>query len=1117
MTFTHLQIRSGYSLMRSSITIDKLVQQAKTLGFSAIALTDEHVMYGAVSFYQACLRGGIKPILGLSIHVEDEKGMETCIVLAKNNAGYQQLLKLSSYIELHGLSAIDKQNLASYLSDLIVILPAQQTRMEELQQSDQHLVEAYIKDWLKFVTEEDFYLGVQDFQSEEEKNQIYKIKQMCEQLNVRATAISDVRYLNSGDRPAYDCLRAIDRGVKWNADSPNNASQHFHLKSEHEMEEYFGNVWPELLIETNNIADRCQVELDFTKRMLPTYPVSVGETAFSFLERLCFERLPAVYDPVTEAVTERLSYELKVIQSMQFSDYFLIVWDFIRFAKQEKIIVGPGRGSAAGSLVAYLLGITDVDPIRYQLLFERFLNPERMTMPDIDIDFSDHRRDEVLAYVRQKYGQDHVAQIITFGTFAARSLLRELIKVMDIDQQDAAFLLKEIPVQSQLSIVESVKQSDALTSYVKKSQQLQLLFKIAAKLEGLPRHISTHAAGVIISDRPLVEHVPLTASSTDMNLTQYPMNDLEAVGLLKMDFLGLRNLTLLERIWAAISSKQLTKDYWNSIPFDDHATFSLLQRGQTNGIFQLESQGMQKVLTQLKPTTFEDIVAVNALYRPGPMEYIPVYIKRKHKEEQVSYPHQDLQPILEKTYGVLVYQEQIMQIANRFAGFSLGQADILRRAVSKKQLSIFNEQRAFFIKGCIAKGYKQEVAEQIFDWIVQFANYGFNRSHAVAYSVISYHLAYLKAHYPAHFFAEVLSSVSNNQDKLRLYIREAKGFNVDVLAPSINDSFGKFTVEKNQIRMGLSTIKGVGIQAVKEIVRARKDGSFKHLFDFCLRVPLKVVTRQVIEALIMAGAFDDTYKNRASLLASIDQAIEQGELFREFEDQPSFFQNDVEFEVSYLETEDFTQMKKLAFEKDVLGVYMSDHPLASHRAQLRAKGYIPLVDTAKYIGNKHCFVSAVIQEIKTIRTKRGEPMSFLSLGDERGEIDAVLFPDLHREVNRWLKEESIVFITGKVEQRDNRIQLILADVKPFNEEVLLEDSGQRLFIKVSDENDSTALTKLKQFANLYPGDVPVILYHDHRKKTYQLSSEYNLKPTHELIKSCQQAFGKGNVAIQNKK
>jgi DNA polymerase-3 subunit alpha len=780
-------------------------------------------------------------------------------------------------------------------------------------------------------------------------------------------------------------------------------------------------------------------------------------------------------------------------------------------------MVGPGRGSSAGSIVAYLLGITAVDPIKYQLLFERFLNPERQTMPDIDIDFSDERRDEVIEYVRGKYGAAHVAQIITFGTFAARSIIRELIKTLEVSPEDARYILKELPIQQGNTITQMVQATPELSDYIKQSPKLRLLFSIAIRLEGIPRHISTHAAGVVISESPLIEHVPLTTGNGETALTQYAMNDLEAVGLLKMDFLGLKNLSLLERVTKSIRSTVDRHFSLENIPVNDEKTFAMLREGRANGVFQLESQGMQRVLKELKPTSFEDIVAVNALYRPGPMDFIPNYIDRKHGKEALQYPHPDLRPILEKTFGVLVYQEQIMQIAKEIAGYSLGKADILRRAVSKKNQQVMAEEKDAFIQGCLDNGYDKKVAAEIFSWVVRFSNYGFPRSHAVAYSMISYQLSYLKAHYPANFFAEILSAARNQQDKINLYIKEMTESNMTLLPPSINQSYGKYTVEGQHVRMGLHSIKGIGRDTLFEIIHARKDGLYRNLFDFCLRVSNKVVKRGTIESLILAGAFDSLQPNRASLLASIDQAMEQGDLFKEFSDQSSLFHNQIELEENYVDIEDFTIMKKLQDEKELLGMYISSHPLKNYRELLRRNGYISISDTELLIGKKNINGAVIIQEIKQIRTKRGEQMAFLTLADENMTMDAVLFPDLYREVKRWLEADMLVFVNGKIEKRNNKMQWVIAALKPFAEEELRQNPERTIFIKSTSETNATALRSILSVASQYPGDIPIILYDEEKKQSYKLASDYFLHPSGEALQQLYRFFGKENVVMQKRK
>ncbi|OZU89737.1 DNA polymerase III subunit alpha [Virgibacillus indicus] len=1116
MSYTHLQVRSGYSLMNSTITIEKLINKARQLDFDALALTDEHVQYGVVPFYQACVKNGIKPIIGMTVNTANEnQDNEQCILLAKNNDGYKALGKISTEISLNQKTTLELKELETYTENIICIMPTgNHTKLRSLLETSAHKeVLEYIKPWRRIFAEADFYLGVQNHGLEIELAIIQVLKAFHENNQIPVTAINDVRYLNERDDAAFDCLQSMKNGNSWPMRITDPSVKSRHLRSSDEMEQLFG-FWPEVLQETEVIKNRCNVKLDFNQRLLPSFPVPENMEAHEYLEKLCLENAEEKYAAVTKVVSDRLTYELNVIKSMQFSDYFLIVADFIQFAKANQIVVGPGRGSSAGSIVAYVLGITDVDPLKYDLLFERFLNPERMTMPDIDVDFSDARRDEVIDYVKNKYGEEQVAQIITFGTFAARSLLRELIKTIGIDQQDANFILKQIPLQTKKSTVELVRESKELTQFIKQSDKLKILFSVAAKLEGIPRHISTHAAGVVISEAPLIEHVPLTRGANETSLTQYTMNDLEAIGLLKMDFLGLRNLTLIERIIQSINFSNRKKIHLNDLPENDEKAFELLREGKTNGVFQLESQGMKQVLTELKPSTFEDIVAVNALYRPGPMDFIPTYIKRKFKREKVAYPHPDLKPILEKTYGVLVYQEQIMQIANKIAGFSLGEADILRRAVSKKKQDVMDEQKAFFISGCLENGYDEAVAEEIFGWIVKFSNYGFPRSHAVAYSKISYQLSFLKAHYPANFFAELLSSNANQQDKVQAYIKELKEMELSIQPPSINNSFGIYTVEQKRIRMGLLTIKGIGNQAVKEIIRVRKESKFKNLFDFCLRVSLKIVNRQVIELLIMAGAFDETHSNRASLLASIDQAMEQGDLFREFNDQVSIFQDKIELEESYVSIEDFSQAKKLADEKELLGIYVSDHPLKSHRDKLRGNGFVTLKNAEKLTGKRNIKSAAIIQNIKTIRTKRGDPMAFITVSDETGDMEAVLFPDIYRDVSRWLNEEMLVMLEGKIESRNNRIQWLLSEIGTFDEDRLKSVQQSRLFIKLTGQNSETALEKIKTIANLYPGNISIIIHHEKQKKTYQLANNYSINANYECLQAFRSYFGKENVVFE---
>lgn len=1108
MAFIHLQVRSGYSMMNSTVKISELVAQAKQEEMCAVALTDENVMHGAVAFYQHCIKHAIKPLIGMVLTVEDDLEKKiNVIALAKNNLGYQQLNKLSTYIQTENKGSITKDALVHHCDQLILILPIENEPVKLLCESDDLIgLNTYANSWRECGA--NLYFGVKP--AEQDK------VAFLQQANIDLVAIGDVRYLNKDDHAAYDCLQAMAENKQWEPESSTRKQSNNYFMTQKEAQTAFQD-YPHLVEQTKVISDLCHVELDLEQQRLPKYPLQSDRTASSYLRQICQEAMKVKYPKQRPEIEERLNYELNIIEKMHFSDYFLIVWDFVQFAKNQNILVGPGRGSAAGSIVAYLLGITEVDPIKYKLLFERFLNPERISMPDIDIDFSDHRRDEVIDYVKRKYGFDHVAQIGTFGTFQTRSLIRELAKTMGVSAEDTTFMLKEMPSKGSKSIVDSLKRSKTLLDYVLKSAKLQQLFKIARSLEGLPRHVSTHAAGVVISEQPLVQTVPLTKSQQDIYLTQFAMKDIESVGLLKIDFLGLRNLTTIERIVNAIEQKTNKPLCINAIPLDDQETFSILKQGKTNGVFQLESPGMKRVLTQLEPNNLEDIVAVNALYRPGPMGFIDSYVKRKHGQEEVSYTHDDLKPILQPTYGVLIYQEQIIQIANRLAGFTYGQADILRRAVSKKNSEEIKSLRDKFISGCCENGYAKSVALELFEWITRFSHYGFNRSHAVAYSLISYQLAYLKAHFPAYFFTELLNAVIGQKDKTHDYIKEVKDNAIKLLPPSINHSYGHFIVEKNHIRMGLWSIKGIGQPIVKEILQVRKKGRFKDLFDFCLRVSLKIVNRSAIEALILAGAFDEGNVHRASLLATVDQAMEQGELFGDFEDQDSLFGNDIQLQGDYQRVEPYSTIQQLSYEKEYLGLYVSDHPLTNSRSNLRANGYLSIGRLLEMVGRKKQKTVGIIQKINVIRTKRGDQMAFLTVSDEEEELDVVIFPDLFRTVKIWLKEELLVELLGKVEDRNNKQQMVVDQLTPFDFDQLTSlEEGKRLFIRIDEKMENKDFVKqIKKIADRYPGATPVLIYQEKKNKTYQLMSDYNLQITRECLKALNDYFGKSNVVVKN--
>jgi len=1114
MTFTHLHVHSGYTFMESTITIPQLIERAKQLNFKALALTDHHVLHGAVEFYQAALQAQIKPIIGMTVTVIDPSEQEeTLILLAKNNAGYRELIQLSTLIQVEKLRAVPWELLQRNLKNVIVIVQLNDGHVYTLL-LEQEIVAAshYLQAHVEHFT--DVYLGI-DATFLTKQPIVYKnLHHLIDNITIPLVAIHDVVYLKETDYLAYECLQAMKVGRRW-AIPEKIASDGRYLQSSEQIVAAHTQFFPEAVKRTAEIVKKCHVSLNFHQQLLPSYPVPDNISASQYLKNICQENMESKYSLITEEMTERLTYELSVIEQMAFSDYFLIVWDFVKFAKEKGISVGPGRGSAAGSFVAYLLGITNVDPLAYDLLFERFLNPERESMPDIDIDFADHRRDEVIQYVREKYGQEHVAQIITFGTFGTRSVLRELFKTLGTSQQDVYFILNQIPAQTTMSLKQSVLASDQLKQYIQQSHELRLLFKIAHTLEGLPRHASTHAAGVIISDERLPRVIPLTIGANETYMTQYAMDELEALGLLKIDFLGLRNLSLIERMVTSIQRRGKNKAHFSleNIPEDDAKTFALLQNGQTDGVFQLESAGMKDVLRKLKPTSLEDIVAVNALYRPGPMEYISTFIQRKHGQEQTTYLHEQMAPILASTYGVLVYQEQMMQIVHHFAGFSLGEADIFRRTLSSKNKSNIAHQKDLFIAGCEQEGFSVTEAEEIFHWLLKFSNYSFNRSHAVAYSKISYQLAYLKAHYPEHFFAELLTSAVNSEKRLNQYVMDMRQLAITLLPPAINRSYGRFSVEDGKIRMGLLSIKGIGYQVMREIIDKRREGPFKSLFDFCLRISLKIVNRQTIEHLILVGAFNEFSKNRASLLATLDQAIDQAELFKEFQEQPSLFADQFDFTESYVSRKDFTLMEKLSFEREYLGMYVSSHPLANQRDSLADSGYDTLLEASERVGQRSLKSVVMIQEVRVIRTRRGDQMAFLQLSDEFSEMDAVVFPDLFQKVQHWLKEEMFVKVKGKIETRHHKLQFVIQGMEPFNVSSSTQ-ANEQLFIKITSLSHAEALAIIQRVANKYPGTTPVFVYVASEKQTYKLQDSYQLDTQEACVQLLQHEFGEANVVLK---
>lgn len=1119
MTFIHLHVYSAYSLLTSTATVEQLVHDARAKGFSALALTDRNVMYGTVAFYKECLKKSIKPILGLTVDVVSEildQESFPLVLLAKNNQGFQNLMKISSAVQTKSPEGIPVKWLKHYASGIYAMTPGNLGEIEYYISNGQEenalqTVELYTKLFGKG----NFYLSLQNQGLPGQHELTAELAKLGTQTNTPLVAANQVHYLEREDSFAQECLLAIKNGDKLQDDGREKlGSNEFYLKTAAEMGDLLSE-YPEALENTLKIAENCNVMLDMESRHLPKYPVQPGQNSDELLEYQCLKGLKERYGNPSAEHIARLNYELSVIKKMKFSDYFLIVWDFIKYAREQGILIGPGRGSAAGSIVSYVLFITDVDPIEHDLLFERFLNPERISMPDIDIDFPDNRRDEVIEYVASKYGELHVAQIVTFGTLAAKASVRDVGRSFGLNMKELDRLSRLVPSKLGITLKEAIRESEGLRSFIEESQKNKRIIDTAIKLEGLPRHTSTHAAGVVISEQPLTNVVPIQSGQSKVFLTQYSMDHLEEIGLLKMDFLGLRNLTLIDSILHSIYQKTRRKLDIHDIPFDDEKTFQLLSRGETTGIFQLESDGMRKVLTKLVPSRFEDIVAVNALYRPGPMENIPLFIDRKHGRQPIDYYHKDLEGILRNTYGVIVYQEQIMQIASKMAGFSLGEADLLRRAVSKKKKEVLDQERQHFVNGALRKGYDTETANTIYDLIVRFANYGFNRSHAVAYSMIAYQLAYLKANYPLYFMASLLTSAIGNDTKIAQYARELQQMGIKLLPPSVNKSAFSFQPEGEAVRYSLAGIKGAGIASLKEIFQARKNQPFKDIFDFCIRVPQKAASRKVLEALIYSGAFDEFGHDRAVLLATIDVAIEHAQLVAPDDNGQIDMFAEAEFSLKpkYTEVDPMRIEDKLSLEKEVLGVYLSKHPVSIHEKEFKAAG-VKSIASQPLSGRTR--LGVYITEQKKIRTKKGEAMAFLTLSDASGETEAVVFPAVYKQYGHVLTQGKLALLEGKFDQRDGKSQFVVQSVIDLEKEATkAQEKKPVLYIRIVKESDTVGKMKeLKALLKKHHGTVSVIVYNEETEKSLMLPNEYSVSIADDSMAELREVLGVNNVVLK---
>ena len=1159
--FVHLHTHSEYSLLDGACKLESLIKKAKELKMPALALTDHGAMYGAIEFYSLAQKYNLKPIIGCEVYLSPRRRFDKVAqidtspfhltLLAKDNPGYKNLIKLVTLGYLEGFyykPRIDKELLREYHQGLIALSGCGKGEIPVLILNNEFKKAREVAaEFSSLFGKDNFYLELQDQNLPEQVKINQHLQKIAKELSLPLVATNDVHYLNKEDANSQDVLLCIQtQSTLAQKNRLKFGSSEFYFKTYQEMERLFKEV-PEALSSTLKIAESCNLKIDLDKIYLPDYQPPPDYDLNSYLKRLSEKGLEkrylhsalrtphsAFHTPQStvnsQQLKERLNYELKVIKEKGFAGYFLIVWDLVEEAKKRGILVGPGRGSVAGSLVSYCLGITALDPIKHGLFFERFLNPERVSMPDIDLDFADNRREEVLQYVIKKYGQDKVAQIITFGTMAARAAIRDVGRVLDIPYPEVDKVAKLIPWN--VKIKEALEQIPELKDYYQKSERGKSLIDTAKSIEGLIRHASTHAAGIVISKEPLTNHTPLHSLGENEVTTQYAMESIEKIGLLKMDILGLRTLTVIDGALSLIKERQGIELLEEETPSDDSKTYTLLSRGETSGVFQLESSGMRGLLRELKPKAFEDVIALLALYRPGPLKsgMVEDFIKRKKGLTPPTFPHPQLEPILKDTYGVILYQEQVMQIANCLAGFTLSQADELRKSMSKKIPEEMKRLEKTFKEGASKLKIKANVAREVFNLMAHFAGYGFNKSHSAAYALIAYQTAYLKANYPLEFMSALLNSVSDKLEEVAKYVQECERMKIKVLPPDINESLINFTVDKEAIRFGLSAIKNVG-KAAKSIISSRRgEGKFSSLLNFCERVDSRLVNKKVIESLIKSGACDSLGEKRASLLKSLDQTLERaaGRQKDRQTGQTSLFPALKEEKNSKerKEEKEFSQGRLLAMEKEMLGLYISSHPLKRWQEKLKKEVTTTLLNLSQLKDGEEVTIAGMVSSSRQITDRNGKPMLFLSLEDLSGRVEVIIFSRVYEEFAQFLHKDALIKVTGKVNRKER------TGGREGEEEVKVLASKITSLGKVSDEEEETPeikgkahiridsegrdLNKLKELLSAYPGESQVILHLVSGPKPTKVALNDNLRIRIEpgLLKSIQELVGEKDVWIE---
>ena len=1143
--FVHLHVHTQYSLLDGAARIKDLVARAKELEMSALAITDHGAMYGVVDFYKECRKEGIKPILGMEAYVaphsmEDREGMREyahLILLAKNDKGYHNLMKLSSLAFTKGFyykPRIDYDLLEQYSDGLICLSACIAGSIPTLLLNDRYDEARALAERLKRVFKDDFYIELQNHGIEEQLIVLPRLAELAKELDIKTVATNDIHYVKKEDAEAQDILLCIQTNRFVDEENRMKMSvDEFYLKSENEMRKMLFN-YPEAIANTKEIADKCNVEIEFHRRLQPKFKTPDGKDNETYLRELCYEGLRELYGDDCGKARERLEYELSVISNMGFTDYFLVVWDFIRYAKRSGIVTGPGRGSGAGSLVAYCLRITGIDPLKYNLLFERFLNPERISMPDIDIDFCYERRQEVIDYVTEKYGAENVSQIITFGTMAARAAVKDVGRVMRMPYADVDRIAKLIPNELNITLARAMELSSELRDLYNTDANVKRLIDLSCKLEGLPRHASTHASGVVISEKPISEFVPLQKNDESVT-TQFPMGTLEELGLLKVDFLGLRTLTVIRDTLDFIRAEGREAPDMEKLDFADENIYEMIASGDTDGVFQLESAGMRRFLMQLRPDCFEDLIAGISLYRPGPMDQIPRYIRGKHDPASVTYEHEKLRPILSTTYGCMVYQEQVMQIVRDLAGYSLGRSDLVRRAMAKKKHDVMAKEREYFLRGipedgvagALKNGVSEQVANKIFDEMMDFASYAFNKSHAAAYAVVAYRTAYLRHYYPVEFMAALINSFLGSADKTSQYIFCAKQMGIKVLPPDINESFARFTVENGAIRFGLAAIRNVGEKAMNEMIDdRRRNGHFTDFFDFARRCA--GINKRMAESLIKAGCFISTGANRAQLMAIYERAIDSEATNRKKRETGQLSLFDMQgAENSAITLVELPNMKELeprvilSMEKETTGLYISAHPLDEFHAEIEALGITAAqlnehdeAGEATVHDGDYVRIGGIITAIKRKPTKSGNgTMGYITLEDMTGNIEAVAFPSILDRYSTLLIQDNIVCIGGKFNIRDGQANSILIDsVEPL----VKHGAGEKcLYIRITAKNADN-LPHAKQILARFPGNVPVVLYDEATKKKRLAPKSLYINASDAFMDIMCELMGDDNVKLMQK-